>query len=189
MSDTTNDMSKINQYFDLLEKRLIYPIEDMNIVESCTATLLLLFAAIDSLSKISCCCSDYQLYKEKKGWRNRFKGFLKLMGSNYETYAKCLCDLRNDLVHTGMNVKILMSKNPGTKGDHLQKKKGYLYLNTRQFMEDFNAKKEEIKKSIISKDEYYNNATARLSDINLVHYEDDEVYPTPSPDEEPFNKS
>ena len=46
--------NKVNNFISLLKERTINRIDDTDIKESCTATLLLIFAAVDSLSKITC---------------------------------------------------------------------------------------------------------------------------------------
>ena len=63
---------KFKNFINLLEKRTINSIDNLDIKESCTATLLLLFAAVDSLSKITCSNSEYDSYKMKKGNKVRF---------------------------------------------------------------------------------------------------------------------
>ena len=74
--DTTD---KIDNFLGLLEERNINSIDaGFKIKESCTATLLLIFAAIDSLSKITCTDPEYDLFRQKKGNRVRFISFLKM---------------------------------------------------------------------------------------------------------------
>ena len=50
MSDQpSQDQDKIGRYLEVIEKRILGPIGDTEIRSYCTATLLLLFAAIDGL--------------------------------------------------------------------------------------------------------------------------------------------
>lgn len=177
---------KFNNYTNLLEKRTINSIDNLNIKESCTATLLLLFAAVDSLSKITCCDDDYGLSK-KDGNKRRFKGFLdKVMRNNYAVYKDDIYKLRNNIVHTGINTKVILSKNQ----DHLVKSTdGYLWINTNQFLDDFKIAIEQIKNDIDAKGQFYQNAKERIRDFGIIEIDEEYDIPQPSPgsDGEPFN--
>ena len=74
--------NKFSKFVNLLKERTINSIDNLEVKESCTATLLLIFAAVDSLSKITCSKSEYDSYKENQGNKVRFTGFLdKVMGN------------------------------------------------------------------------------------------------------------
>ena len=90
--------SRFNDFVNLLKKRTIDPIANTAIKDSCTATLLLLFAAVDSLSKITCTDSEYCSYKKKKGNRERFIGFLdKVMCNKYAARREDIYELESKL--------------------------------------------------------------------------------------------
>lgn len=174
---------KFNNFVTLLEKRTINSIDKFDIKESCTATLLLLFAAVDSLSKITCSVDQYELYrKNKSGNKSRFKGFLdKVMGNKYAVCKDDIYELRNDIVHTGINKKVILSKSRDYR-KHLTKScDGYLWINTNQFLNDFKETIEKIKNDINVKGSFYDNAKDRIRDFNIIEVEDNDDMPSPSP--------
>ena len=178
---------KFNKFIDLLEKRTINPIDNLNIKESCTATLLLLFAAVDSISKITCSNSEYDSYKKKKGNKVRFTGFLdKVMGNKYAVCKDNIYDLRNDIVHTGINTKVILSKSQDHE-KHLKSVDGYLWINTNQFLDDFKKAIEQIKNDIDVQGQFYQNAKDRIRDFNIIEVDEQHDIPSPSPGpDEPF---
>jgi hypothetical protein len=177
---------KFNKFIDLLEKRTINPIDNLNIKESCTATLLLLFAAVDSLSKITCSNSEY---KNEKGNKDRFTGFLdKVMGNKYAVCKYKIYGLRNDIVHTGINTKVILSNSQDHK-KHLESVDGYLWINTNQFLDDFKKAVELIKNDIKDvQGQFYQNAKDRIRDFNIIKVDEQHNIPSPSPglDEPPY---
>jgi hypothetical protein len=48
----TQDQDKIDEYLRVIQERILAPVKRTEIQSSCTATLLLLFAAIDGLGKL-----------------------------------------------------------------------------------------------------------------------------------------
>ena len=82
-----NEVEKIDAYFDIIDKRIIVPIKERGIEKSCTATLVLLFAAIDGLGKLTCQDEDY------KTPNKRFKSFLKRIGKEYDKKSDVLIGL------------------------------------------------------------------------------------------------
>jgi len=180
---------RIDDFLSFIEKRIISPIDETDINESCTATLLLIFAAIDSLSKITCGDNEFELYKEKKGNRKRFVGFLEgVMNKKYKNFKEEIYNLRNDMVHTGINTKVILSKNVNDV-KHLQKENGYLWINTKQFFKDFTETFEKIKTVIGNKRTFYINAKNRLKSFNIINIdrdEYDEAIPSTGPDDSFF---
>ena len=179
---------KFNKFINLLIKRTINPIDSWNIKQSCTATLLLLFATIDSLSKITCSNSEYDLYKKNKGNKVRFTGFLdKVMGNNYAVFKDAIYDLRNDIVHTGINTKVILSKSQDYE-KHLKSVDGYLWINTNHFLDDVKKAIEQIKNDVDIRGQFYENAKDRIRDFNIIEVDEeyDTPSPSPGPDGEPF---
>ncbi len=179
---------KIKDYINFLEERTIKPIDDTDIKESCTATLLLLFAAVDSLSKITCSDSDYKLYKKKRGNKVRFTGFLsEVMGNKYAVRSDDIYDLRNDIVHTGINTKVILYKSQDHE-KHLQLLDKYLWINTNQFLDDFKKAIDEIKNDIDEQGQFYQNARDRLKNFSIIEVDEqhDIATPSPGPEDEPF---
>ena len=176
---------KINNFIDLLKERTINQIDDTDIKESCTATLLLIFAAVDSLSKITCNDDDYNLFKNKTGNKKRFTGFLEnVMGNKYSNFKDDIYNLRNDIVHTGINIKVILSKNQH-RDKHLQKLNGHLWINTRQFLDDFKKAIDQIYINIKNKGTFFQNAMNRLKEFNIIelHEQEDMATPSPGPDD------
>ncbi len=179
---------KFNKFINLLKERTINAIANSEIKESCTATLLLIFAAVDSLSKITCSNSEYELYKKKKGNKVRFTGFLdKVMRNKYAVYKNNIYDLRNDIVHTGINTKVILSKSQDHE-KHLKSIDGYLWINTNQFLDDFKVTIEQIKNDIDVQDQFYQNAKNRIIDFKIIEIDEQHDIPSPSPGpyEKPF---
>lgn len=177
---------KIADFFDLLEERTIKPIDaNFKIKESCTATLLLIFAVIDSLSKITCTDPEYSQFKHKKGNKVRFTNFLKnLMGPSYAQFKDRLYDLRNDIVHTGINAKVILSKG---KHYHLEKVDGNLWINTSRFLDDLKETVRQIRQNIETKSTYWQNAIKRLQEFDIIDVDvDQDPRPSPGPDDGPF---
>jgi hypothetical protein len=177
---------KTTNFFDLLNRRTIEAIENTDIKESCTATLLLLFAAVDSLSKLTCDDKQYTAFLDKTGNRGRFRHFLEdVMGGDYGGLNDALYDLRNDIVHTGINTKVVLTKRPADH--HLEEIEGYLWVNSAKFLDDLNETIRRIKQGIEAKDQYYQNAISRLVELNIIEVDQD-AEPSPGPDESPFRR-
>ena len=185
---------KINKFMNLLKERTIDPIEVMDIKESCTATLLLIFAAIDSLSKITCDDSSYEIYSSSNGNKDvgkRFKDFLTIeMDKKYSQFKGDIYALRNDIVHTGIPIRVTLSKHELNRNSHLQKKDGNLFINTLQLLDDFKRALEVISINIKDKGKYFHNASKRLKNFNLIELDEEYTIPFPSrgADEPPFHK-
>jgi len=184
------EATKIDRFLCFIEQRIIERIEGTDIGESCTATLLLIFAAIDSLSKITCSDREFEEYKKpngKRGNRHRFTGFLgNMMPQEYENHKQEIWNLRNDIVHTGIGTKVILSKND-LDTRHLEEANGHLWINTRQFFNDFIEAFHRIKKDIRNKGSFYQNARNRLNDFNIISIDDeDPATPSPGPDDSVF---
>jgi hypothetical protein len=179
---------KSKNFINLLKERTISPIDNTDIKESCTATLLLLFAAVDSLSKITCSNSEYELYKKHTGSKDRFISFLdKVMGNKYAVYKTNIYDLRCDIVHTGINTKVILFKSQDHE-KHLQLFDKYLWINTNQFLNDFKKAIDEIKNDIDEQGQFYQNARDRLNNFSIIEVDEqhDIATPSPGPEDEPF---
>ncbi len=173
------------KFIDLLEKRAIVPIENTEVKESCTATLLLIFVVVDALSKITCCD---QIYKSSNSGK-RFKYFLsEVLKNRYSTYKNAIYNLRNNIVHTGLNTKVILSKDTNTQ-KHLIVDNGNLWINSNQFLIDIKSAIDRIKINVTARGTYYINVKKRIKRFNLIQIdnEDDLATPSPGPDEETFS--
>lgn len=130
-----DETQKVDAWFDIIDKRIINPIKTTDIKKSCTATLALLFAAIDGLGKLSCDDKHYTKVGE------RFKSFLRRMGEDYEQNAEKLYKIRNGIVHNGVNLASYMSAVSESvfEFEHLRTRVpyGFLYIDTTQLLSDF----------------------------------------------------
>jgi hypothetical protein len=173
---------KFKDFINLLEERTIHPIDNTDIKESCTATLLLLFAAVDSLSKITCSDKEFALYKENRGSNYlRFTSVLdKFMCNKYAIYKDPIYSLKNNMVHTGINTKVILTKSQHLE-KHLQFVDEYLWINTNQFLDDFKKTIEKIKNNIDEQGKIYQNAKKRLKGINIIEVDEQNETPRPSP--------
>lgn len=133
MSDqTSEDQDKIDEYLHVIEKRILAPIRKTEVQQSCTATLLLLFAAIDGLGIL--------LHVESKARPGkRILGFLDYMGGDYRVHKKELLGLRNSLVHNAINVESFLSKTEMGADQHLTKMGAddFIHVNTMVMYKDF----------------------------------------------------
>ena len=94
---TRQDQEKIDAYLDIIQERILAPVQNTEIRLSCTATLLLLFAAIDGLGKL--------LHPDDKAGSNeRIRRFLDYVGGDYAVHKKRLLGLRHSLVHNAINL-------------------------------------------------------------------------------------
>jgi hypothetical protein len=176
---------RIEDFVNLLHRRTIETIDNSDVKESCTATLLLIFAAIDSLSKVTCDDAQYTAFFNRRGNRERFEHYLQdILDGGYGRWKEQLYALRNDIVHTGINTKVVLTKRPADH--HLEEVDGYLWVNTTKFLCDFKQTVCQIKADIEANGQYGRNATKRLADLNIIEVDAD-VTPSPGPDESPFH--
>lgn len=182
------DDKKIYDFIDTLKGRTIHRIDNSDIKESCTATLLLIFAALDSLSKITCSEQEFEAFKRRERGENRarFTGFLdKVMGDKYTKFKCEIYELRNDIVHTGINQKTILSKS-SHDNRHLEEVNGALWINTKQFLDDFKLAVEQICTNIQNKGAYYQNAMERINAFKIIEIDERQDMPTPGADDEIF---
>jgi hypothetical protein len=108
------------------------------------------------------------------------------MGNQYSIFKDHIYDLRNDIVHTGINTKVILFKDIYYR-NHFKLINGYLWINTNIFLNDLKAAIEKIKKDIEVKGKYYQNAEDRIRDFNLIDV-NNQPWPSPGPEDEPFLK-
>jgi hypothetical protein len=127
------DQEKIDEYFHIIEERILAPLQNTDIQKYCTATLLILFAAIDGLGKL--------LHpKDKANPGERTRAFLDYMGENYKDgFCKDkLWILRNSLAHNAINVESFLSHADIGIDQHLKKVgvSNIIYVNTTVMNQD-----------------------------------------------------
>jgi len=173
----SEERDKIDAYLDVIQSRIVEPIQDSDMDRYCTACLLLLFAAIDGLGKL---IHD----DEKAGPSERIRVFLDYMGGNYRMRKKELLKLRNSLVHNAINEASFMSQTEEAGDPHLSAigSAGFFYVNTSTMYQDFIRAFERLR-------EEFKNDKVKLSRAaqRLEWKEDDvedhnlDVSPTPPP--------
>ena len=107
-------------------------------------------------------------------------------GNKYAVYKDNIYGLRNGIVHTGINTKVILSKGQDHE-KHLKSINGYLWINTNQFLDDFKKAIEQIKNDIDVQGQFYQNAKDRIRDFNIIEVDEQHDIPSPSPGpDEPF---
>jgi hypothetical protein len=176
----TETIEKVDEYFKVIDDRIIDPIQNTDVKKSCTATLALLFAAIDGLGKLTCQDKDYEIPNK------RFKSFLKIIGKNYKENSETLWDIRNGLVHNGVNLESYMFATSVSDFafEHLSTRgpNGFLYIDTTKFFYDFCKAKRQLREEISKNKELLKRASNRLEWLSEEprEYSEDEI-PRPSP--------
>ena len=132
LAQTPEDQEKVEEYLNVLQERVLTPIQSTDVQRSCTATLLLLFAAIDGLGGLSDPTG-------KAGVHDRITGFLNYMGGGYAAHAEDLYTLRNSLVHNAINVESILFHAELDSHRHLTRLgvDNLLYVNTSVMYQDF----------------------------------------------------
>jgi hypothetical protein len=178
---------KIRDFLHLIEERLIRPVENTDVGRSCTATLMLIFAGMDSLSKITCSDEEFEEYQKKKGSGKRFKHFIaETLGGKYADRASEIYSLRNDIVHTGINAKVTLSRGE-SDAKHLHRVDGHLWVSTGRFFLDFVEAFKTIRGDIERKGAYYKSAQERLKSFSIVEiHEFDTGFPSRGPGDSIF---
>jgi hypothetical protein len=100
------------------------------------------------------------------------------MGAGYGVFQTQIYALRCDIVHTGINTKVTLSKNTNDTMPLEQKADGF-WINTLLFLADFEKSIIEVKKKVYSRGDYYNNVQNRLSELVMIEL--DETYEQPEP--------
>jgi hypothetical protein len=133
MFDTmSDDEEKVSEYLTVIQDRILAPIHRTEVREFCTATLLLLFAAIDGLGKLIHA-------NPKAGSNERIRSVLDFMGGDYSIRKEELLKLRNSLVHSAINVESFLSHTEISTDRHLNKigAADFIYVNTMTMYSDF----------------------------------------------------
>ena len=110
--------------------------------------------------------------------------FLKnVMGHSCALFKDLLYGLRNDIVHTAINVKVVLSKDKDAP--HLKEVNGSLWINTSQFLNDLKETVKEIHLDIADQGTYFQNAANRLQELNFIDVNEDPM-PSRAPNDVPF---
>jgi len=153
----TENRSKVAEYLDLVEARVLRPLSSDAVKNSCSTTLLLVFATIDALGKLI-----HPDPNAKAG--PRFRKFLNFLGTEYQERSKELWKLRNALVHNVINVESYLSSTELEGWAHLQRigGSGLIYLNTDLVSRDLVQAYGRVKKLLETDAEAAQRASDRL---------------------------
>ena len=174
------DQDKIDEYLRIIQERILLPINRFEIQSSCTANLLLLFAAIDGLGKLLHPNDNAKV-------TSRIKSFFDFMGGDYAVRKKELVNLRHSLVHNAINVESYLSQTETGRESHLRKigAAGFIYVNTMVMSKDFNIAFERFKVELQNDSELMKRAARRLEWIDDDAWDNLDVpgvaTPTPPP--------
>jgi hypothetical protein len=132
MDEPMTNKDKVDAYLQAIKEYIIAPIRDGGVGQHCVASLLLIFAAVDGLARLT--DSDAGA---KVG--DRFKKFIGDLGSGYGDKAAELYELRNALAHNALNAGTFISQAALGAEHHLCDVGGPsgLYVNTGVFFKDF----------------------------------------------------
>lgn len=173
----TQKRSKVGEYLNLLETRVLKPLASTAVQESCSTTLLLVFATVDALGKLVHPNANV-------GPGQRFKYFLRFLGPDYKKRSKELWKLRNALVHNVINVESYLSWTELEGWVHLQRigGSGLIYVNSRLASRDLKEAFGRMKKLLETHKDAAQRATDRLEWVeNTPQGVGGEPVPTPPP--------
>ena len=182
MTDPMTDKEKVDAYLKAIDDYVIGPIQSSSVGEHCIASLLLIFAAIDGLARLT----------DPNAASNvgtRFRNFIETLGTDYEAKKVELYELRNAMVHNALNTGTFISQAPLGAEDHLRNVggPGDLYVNTRVFCDDLAAAFKRLQTRFASDPSFLVMAANRL-EVYDNSYVNDVMYPTTKPAPSYFKK-
>jgi hypothetical protein len=175
VSGDEQDTAKVVQYLRLVQTRILRALSTEAVQQSCSTTLLLGFAIVDALGKLT-------HPNAKAGAGSRFKYFLAFLGPRYKLRVKEIWELRNALVHNAINVESYLSSVDIEGWTHLQTVggTGLIYLNTAQVSTDLRNAFERVKALFAGDNDATRSAAARLKWVdNMPRGIGDQPIPTP----------
>ena len=174
VDQASEDQSKIEAYLQVIQDRILAPIQSTELRRYCTATLLLLFAAIDGVGKLLA-------PGNAAGSTERIRQFLAYMGGDYERCKKELLKLRHSLVHNAINVESYLSQTETGADQHLKKigAAGFIYVDTMVMSHDFVAAFDKFRADIQQNIAMMKRAADRLEWKEDDPFSDPNVSPPP----------
>jgi hypothetical protein len=169
--------SKVGEYLELVEDRVLKPLASDAVQQSCSTTLLLVFATVDALGKLIHPSAT-------AGPGKRFRHFLGFLGTEYKERSKELWDLRNALVHNVINVESYLSSTELEGWVHLQRigGSGLIYVNSHLASRDLAEAFGRVKMLLETNKYEAQRATDRLEWVeNTQQGVGSEPVPTPPP--------
>ena len=173
----SENRSKVDEYLDLVEARVLTALSSEAVQQSCSTTLLLVFATVDALGKLT-----HPRAKAKAGVR--FRHFLDFLGTGYKERSEELWKLRNALVHNVINVESYLSSTELEGWEHLQRVggSGLIYVNSRIVSRDLKEAFGRVKTLLATDKGAAQRAAGRLEWVeNTQQSVGNEPVPTPPP--------
>src|SRR3972149_4381703 len=157
MAHASEEHEKVSEYFDLIDGHVLSPIENTDVRQSCLASLMLLFSAKDGWGRLLPPQSN-------AGVGERFKAFLPRLGPGYVGREEALWDLRNSVMHNGLNTASFMSHVETGEQHHLEvvPPENLLYVSTSVLLKDFRVTFERLKQEILQDPRRLVQAASRL---------------------------
>lgn len=169
--------SKTARYIAEIETYVVAPLQSSSLSDSCYATCMMLFGCMDGLGRLI-------HENENAGAGERFRYFLsKAMGSLYANRQTELWNLRNALDHNAIAALTYLSHMGDSSDSHLDIWNDWIFINTRQLLNDFTDALTQLKKRFETDSILLSRADERLT---LVHipasgWRDSGVLTTPPP--------
>lgn len=180
MQESIDTQDKLDEFFRIIDERILTPIKSSQVQSSCTATLMLLFAGIDSLGTL-------MHPRRNAKVTARIEHFLKFMGGKYSTNSDKLVKLRHSLMHSAINIESYMSRTTTSSEHHLDKiaVTGFIYVSTNKMTSDFEEALVRFKSIIRSDLKIFSQVSSRLEwneeDYPSEFVNTDEARPSPPP--------
>jgi hypothetical protein len=150
--------TKSDAYLEMIRQHVLRPIAATDLSESCTATLILLFAGIDGLGKL--------LHpSDNAGVRERFDYYIDMyMNARYASHKTDLYKLRNSLAHNALNFTAFISKTKMGEMHHLQASSlpGFIFVSSSVLTRDFDSSIRRVENALRSDTTLLAVAEARL---------------------------
>jgi hypothetical protein len=169
----TYDRSATAEYLQVIRQHIIYPLRETSVGESCFAAAVLIFGAVDGLGRL--------IHRSASaGAGDRFRCFVSRLGEKYAQRGAALWRLRNSLMHNATNVVSFMSKTSDAGGLHLEECNGYLFVHTKELLQDFEAEVTRLENELKNDPSLLRQAESRLrwSPIPSLAWQE---YPTTKP--------
>lgn len=151
--------SKSERYVQSIWEHVVRPLDSTALSESCFASCMMLFACIDGLGKLLHPSANAKV-------NERFKYFLSdWMRGLYAERQTLVWELRNNLDHNAIAALTYLSSLSDSTHAHLDADNGNLFINTRQFLMDFQTSLEFVERRLTDDCELLNQAESRLIDV------------------------
>ena len=168
--------SATSEYIAAVREHVIRPLACSPVADHCFAAAMLIFAGIDGLGRLV-------HPNPTAGAGERFRAFLRRLGSDYQRRENELWALRNSLDHNAINVACYMSKTEDARGQHLEVDNGHVFVHTVRLLTDFRAAVDSLEGELQQDTALFVQTESRLewAYLDLPGWRDPNVQTTPRP--------